>query len=57
MECELDVLKIRSVVECMKIYEFYDESDIPDKFIEFYNLGKKLIQLENEMRMEMSNGK
>ena len=51
METELEVLKLRAVVECVKFYEFYDD-DIPDDYKEFYNIGKKLVSLEKEMTVE-----
>ena len=52
METELEVLKIRCVVECLKLNMMYEITEIPAKFKEFYELGERLSYLEKEMSDE-----
>lgn len=49
MEYELNILKLRTLVEAVKIYEFNDFNDIPPEFQEIYNLGKRIHILMTEM--------
>lgn len=52
MTHELEILKLRAIVETMKVYEFAEIDEIPVEFMEFYEIGKKLVSLEKEMSDE-----
>jgi len=49
MEYEMDVLKIKTLVEALKIYSFMEPNQIPEEFKEIYLLGEKIHILMNEM--------
>jgi len=49
MNYELDVLKIKVLVEALKIYKEYNITTIPKEFQEIFFLGEKINILMNEM--------